>query len=80
MPPSLATATSENSKGLVSGYALKNVGPPESPKHTITYHVVRDEVVFRDLGRDYFDRLNSNRQKLALRRLQALGCDISHVT
>ena len=34
MPPSLATATSEESKGLVSGCALKNVGPPESPKHT----------------------------------------------
>ena len=34
IPPSLATATTDRSKGSVSGCALKNVGPPESPKQT----------------------------------------------
>jgi transposase len=47
---------------------------------TIAYHVVRDEVVFHDLGPDYFDRLDAGRQKrYHLRRLAALGCDVSQV-
>lgn len=46
----------------------------------ITYHILRDEAVFEDLGSDYFDRLDASRQKrYYLRRLAALGCDISHV-
>lgn len=46
----------------------------------ITYHILRDEAVFEDLGPDYFDRLDASRQKrYYLRRLAALGCDISHV-
>jgi transposase len=46
----------------------------------IAYHILRDEVAFRDLGPDYFDRLDDGRQKrYYLRRLAALGCDVSHV-
>ena len=47
---------------------------------TIVYHILRDEVTFRDLGPDYFDRLDAGRQKrYYLRRLAALGCDVSQV-
>ena len=47
---------------------------------TIVYHILRDEVPFRDLGPDYFDRLDKGRQKqYHLRRLAALGCDVSQV-
>jgi transposase len=46
----------------------------------IAFHVLRDEIPFRDLGADYFDRLDVGRQKqYHLRRLAALGCDVSHV-
>jgi hypothetical protein len=46
----------------------------------IAYHILRDEVAFQDLGPAYFDRLDDGRQKrYYLRRLAALGCDVSHV-
>lgn len=46
----------------------------------IAYHILRDQVPFQDLGADYFDRLDVSRQKrYYLRRLEALGCDISKV-
>jgi transposase len=46
----------------------------------IAYHLIRDQVPFRDLGPDYFDRLDVGRQKhYYLRRLAALGCDVSQV-
>jgi transposase len=46
----------------------------------IAFHVLRDEVPFRDLGADYFDQVNVGRQKqYHLRRLVALGCDVSRV-
>lgn len=46
----------------------------------IAFHVLRDQVAFRDLGADYFDRLDTGRQKqYHLRRLAALGCDVSQV-
>jgi transposase len=46
----------------------------------IAYHVLRDGVVFEDLGVDYFDRINAGRQKAYhLRRLAQLGCDVSKV-
>jgi transposase len=46
----------------------------------IAYYVLRDEVAFHDLGPDYFDRLDAGRQKrYYLRRLEALGCDVSQV-
>lgn len=46
----------------------------------IAYHILRDEVAFQDLGADYFDRLDVGRQKrYYLRRLEALGCDVSKV-
>jgi hypothetical protein len=44
----------------------------------IAFHLLRDQVPFRDLGADYFDRLDVARQKqYHLRRLAALGCDVS---
>lgn len=46
----------------------------------IAYHILRDGVAFHDRGPDYFDRLDDGRQKrYYLRRLAALGCDVSHV-
>lgn len=47
----------------------------------IAYHVLRDGVTFQDLGPDYFDRMNTVKQKAYhLRRLAELGCDVSQVT
>ncbi len=47
----------------------------------IAYHVLRDGVAFHDLGPDYFDRMNTVKQKTYhLRRLAELGCDVSQVT
>lgn len=47
----------------------------------IAYHVLRDGVAFQDLGPDYFDRMNTGKQKqYHLRRLAELGCDVSQVT
>jgi len=46
----------------------------------IAYHILRDETTFQDLGPDYFDRADAGRQKrYYLRRLEALGCDVSQV-
>jgi hypothetical protein len=43
--------------------------------------VLRDGVAFQDLGPDYFDRMNTVKQKAYhLRRLAELGCDVSQVT
>jgi hypothetical protein len=40
----------------------------------IIYHLLRDEQDYHDLGGDYFERLDSTRQRdAAVRRLQALG-------
>ena len=47
----------------------------------IAYHILRDDVTFKDLGADYFDRMNSTKAKrYHLRRLEELGCDVSKVT
>ena len=66
--------------------ACKRRGPKRAAialAHTIlvaAYHILRDQTPFRDLGPDYFDRLDSGRQKrYHLRRLAALGCDVSRV-
>jgi transposase len=46
----------------------------------IAYHVLREGVVFRDLGPDHFDRLNATKAKrYHLKRLTELGCDVSAV-
>jgi len=46
----------------------------------IAYHVLREGVAFRDLGADYFDRMNSTKAKrYHLRRLEELGCDVSKI-
>ena len=43
----------------------------------IVYHMLRDKQPYRDLGADYFDRLNPERTKRKLiRRIQRLGFDI----
>lgn len=44
----------------------------------IAYHVLRNAVVFNDLGADYFDRMNTVKLKrYHLRRLAELGCDVT---
>jgi hypothetical protein len=44
-------------------------------------HILRDDVAFKDLGADYFDRMNSTKgNRYHLRRLEELGCDVSKVT
>ena len=74
----------------LSGRSYRRISKRRGPKraaiavaHTIlviAYHILRDEVAFHDLGADYFDRLDDGRQKrYHLRRLAALGCDVSHV-
>jgi transposase len=46
----------------------------------IAYHVLRNGVVFQELGADYFDRLNSHKaRRYHLRRLEELGCDVSKI-
>jgi transposase len=47
----------------------------------IAYHVLREGVVFTDLGPDHFDRLNATKAKrYHLKRLTELGCDVSTVS
>jgi transposase len=44
----------------------------------IIYHLLRDELDYHDLGTDFFDRLDSSRQRdLAVSRLQALGYQVT---
>jgi transposase len=44
----------------------------------IVYHLVKLETTYRELGADYFDRLNSERLKRNLvRRLEGLGLDVT---
>ena len=46
----------------------------------IAFHILRDGVEFEDLGADYFDRVNTARQKrYHLRRLAELGCDVTKI-
>jgi transposase len=76
--------------GSYLGARYRRISKRRGPKraaiavaHTIlviAYHVLRDEVTFQDLGPDYFDRIDAGRQKrYYLRRLAALGCDVSQV-
>ena len=44
----------------------------------IIYHVLADKQPYRDLGADSFDKMDKERQtRQALRRLEALGYDVS---
>lgn len=44
----------------------------------IIYHLLRDEEDYHDLGADYFDHLDTTRQRdAAVRRLEALGYHVS---
>ena len=44
----------------------------------IIYHLLRDEQAYRELGADFFERLDSTRQRdSAVRRLQALGYKVT---
>ena len=46
----------------------------------IAYHILREGVLFQDLGADYFDRMNSTKAKrYHLKRLAELGCDVSKI-
>jgi transposase len=46
----------------------------------IAFHLLRNDVDFKDLGADYFDRLNTVKLKrYHLRRLADLGCDVSKI-
>jgi transposase len=47
----------------------------------IGYHVIRQGVPYRELGADYFDRMNTTKlKKYHLRRLAELGCHVTVVT
>jgi transposase len=76
--------------GSYLGARYRRVSKRRGPKraaiavaHTIlviAYHILRDKVTFQDLGPDYFDRIDAGRQKrYYLRRLEALGCDVSQL-
>jgi hypothetical protein len=44
----------------------------------IAYHLIRDPVVYRDLGENYFDTLHAERTKLRLvKRLEHLGHQVT---
>jgi hypothetical protein len=44
----------------------------------IIYHVLKHNVVYKDLGPDYFDRLEPERlRRYLVKRLQALGYDVT---
>lgn len=46
----------------------------------IAYHILRNGVEFKDLGPDYFDRMNTAKLKrYHLRRLAELGCDLGNL-
>ena len=44
----------------------------------IIYHVLKNHVEYRDMGPDYFDRLEPERlRRYLVRRLQHLGYDVA---
>ena len=44
------------------------------------YHILKDGVVFNDLGADYYNQFNRERKINAyLKKLKALGCEVSVV-
>lgn len=80
-----------HSRGSYLGAQYRRISKRRGPKRAaiavahsilvIAFHILRDEVRFKDLGADYFDRMNSTQAKrYHLRRLQELGCDVSKVT
>lgn len=45
---------------------------------TVAYHLLRDGVVFEDLGGDYFDRIRPERQSRSLvNRLKKMGYEVT---
>ena len=80
-----------HSRGSYLGAQYRRISKRRGPKRAaiavahsilvIVYHILRDDVPFKDLGADYFDRMNSTKAKrYHLRRLEELGCDVSKVT
>ncbi|MGH3426112.1 MAG: IS110 family transposase [Mycobacteriales bacterium] len=80
-----------HSRGSYLGAQYRRISKRRGPKRAaiavahsilvIAYHILRDDVTFKDLGADYFDRMNSTKAKrYHLRRLEELGCDVSKVT
>ena len=69
-----------HSRGSYLGAQYRRISKRRGPKRA-AIHILRDEVTFKDLGADYFDRMNSTKAKrYHLRRLEELGCDVSKVT
>jgi transposase len=79
-----------HSRGSYLGAQSRRISRRRGPKRAaiavahsilvIAYHVLREGVAFRDLGADYFDRMNSTKAKrYHLRRLEELGCDVSKI-
>jgi transposase len=57
---------------------LKAVGAVAHSVLVIAYHVLAEQRPYRDLGRDYFDRLDRDRlQRHHVHRLEALGYEVS---
>ena len=47
---------------------------------TVIYYVLRDHVEYKDLGQDYFDKLNSKRLvPYLVKRLKNLGYEVNLV-
>jgi transposase len=47
---------------------------------TVIYHVLRDHIEYKDLGQDYFDKLNSRRLvPYLVKRLKNMGCEVNLV-
>ncbi len=45
---------------------------------TLIYYVLRDHIEYKDLGQDYFDKLNSKRLvPYLVKRLKNIGYDVS---
>jgi hypothetical protein len=47
---------------------------------TVIYHVLRDHIEYKDLGQDYFDKLNSRRLvPYLVKRLKNMGYEVNLV-
>lgn len=83
--PAVAIEVKGHLEGRLSGAPIARASQRAAiaVAHTIlviAYHILRNEVAFEDLGPGYFHRLDAGRQKrYYLRRLAALGCDVSQV-
>jgi transposase len=57
-------------------YLLRRRGAKKAA--VAAYHILRDDVEYRDLGPDHFDRLNHRRlMAYHVKRLEQLGCQVN---